>query len=162
MLNAIGRPAWLPAVKFDSCNNLLSSVHTGSPFKSRVLDVALTVNVLVKHPKSGFPPTVLYNLSYLQLQSKALGFFDTKPYITCYLIFHCETRAPYSLGPRFRHVYQGARWSSGIDAAIGARGRGSRPVHYLTVQRPWTSRQPLNVCSLDKRLSGCWRLIRLL
>src|SRR6218665_3002884 len=50
---------------------------------------------------------------------------------------------------------EGARWSSGIDAAIGARGRGSRPVYYLTVQRPWTSRQPLNVCSLDKRLSGC-------
>ena len=35
---------------------------------------------------------------------------------------------------------EGARWSSGIDAAIGARGRGSRPVYYLTVQRPWTSR----------------------
>jgi len=34
---------------------------------------------------------------------------------------------------------EGARWSSGIDAAIGARGRGSRPVYYLTVQRPWTS-----------------------
>ena len=34
----------------------------------------------------------------------------------------------------------GARWSSGIDAAIGARGRGSRPVYYFTVQRPWTSR----------------------
>jgi len=30
---------------------------------------------------------------------------------------------------------RGARW---IDAAIGARGRGSRPV--LTVQRPCTSR----------------------
>ena len=28
MYNMIGRPAWLPAVKFDSCNNLLSSVHT--------------------------------------------------------------------------------------------------------------------------------------
>ena len=30
---------------------------------------------------------------------------------------------------------EGARWSSGIEAAIGARGRrrGSRPVHYLTV-----------------------------
>ena len=26
------------------------------------------MNVLVKHPRSGFPPTVLYNLSYLQLQ----------------------------------------------------------------------------------------------
>jgi len=26
------------------------------------------VNVLVKHPRSGLPPTVLYNLSYLQLQ----------------------------------------------------------------------------------------------
>ena len=26
--NVIGRPAWLPAVKIDSCNNLLSSVHT--------------------------------------------------------------------------------------------------------------------------------------
>jgi len=26
---------------------------------------------------------------------------------------------------------EGARWSSGIDAAIGARGRGSRPVYYL-------------------------------
>src|SRR6218665_1367861 len=25
-------------------------------------------NVLVKHPRSGLPPTVLYNLSYLQLQ----------------------------------------------------------------------------------------------
>ena|SRR6218665_2239676 len=35
---------------------------------------------------------------------------------------------------------EGARWSSGIDAAIGARGRSSRPVYYLTVQRPWTSR----------------------
>jgi len=35
---------------------------------------------------------------------------------------------------------EGARWSSGIDAAIGARGRGSRPVNYFTVQRPWTSR----------------------
>ena len=34
---------------------------------------------------------------------------------------------------------EGARWSSGIDAAIGAPGRGLRPV-YLTVQRPWTSR----------------------
>ena len=34
---------------------------------------------------------------------------------------------------------EGARWSSGIDAAIGACGRGSRPVYYLTVQRPWTS-----------------------
>jgi len=29
---------------------------------------------------------------------------------------------------------------SGIYAAIGARGRGSRSVYYLTVQRPWTSR----------------------
>jgi len=38
------------------------------------------------------------------------------------------------------HTSRGARWSSGIDAAIGARGRGSRPVYYLTVQRPWTSR----------------------
>src|SRR6218665_3729818 len=28
MYNVIGRPAWLPSVKFDSCNNLLSSVHT--------------------------------------------------------------------------------------------------------------------------------------
>ena len=36
--------------------------------------------------------------------------------------------------------HEGARWSSGIDAAIGARGRGSRPVCYLTVQRPWTNR----------------------
>ena len=36
-------------------------------------------------------------------------------------------------------VIAGARWSSGIDAAIGARGRSSRPVYYLTVQRPWTS-----------------------
>src|SRR6218665_557850 len=35
---------------------------------SRVLDIALTVNVLVKHPRSGLPPTVLDNLSYLQLQ----------------------------------------------------------------------------------------------
>jgi len=24
----IGRPVWLPAFKFDYCNNLLSSVHT--------------------------------------------------------------------------------------------------------------------------------------
>ena len=30
-------------------------------------------------------------------------------------------------------VHWGAQWSSGIDAAIGARGRGSRPVYYLTV-----------------------------
>jgi len=30
--------------------------------------VVLTVNILVKHPRSGLPPTVLYNLSYLQLQ----------------------------------------------------------------------------------------------
>ena len=37
-------------------------------------------------------------------------------------------------------LLEGARWSSGIEAAIGARSRGSRPVHYLTVQRPWTSR----------------------
>ena len=37
-------------------------------------------------------------------------------------------------------VEEGARWSSGVDAAIGARGRGSRPVYYLTVQRAWTSR----------------------
>ena len=35
---------------------------------------------------------------------------------------------------------EGARWSSGIEAAIGARGLGSRPVNYLTVQRPWASR----------------------
>src|SRR6218665_377127 len=40
----------------------------------------------------------------------------------------------------FLALSEGARWSSGIDAAIGARGRGSRPVYYLTVQRPWTSR----------------------
>ena len=40
-----------------------------------------------------------------------------------------------------QHDYlDGARWSSGIDAAIGARGHGLRPVYYLTVQRPWTSR----------------------
>jgi len=32
--------------------------------------------------------------------------------------------------------WNGARWCSGIDAAIGAHGRGSRPVYYLTVQRP--------------------------
>src|SRR6218665_1150250 len=32
------------------------------------LDIALTVNVHVKHPRSALPPTVLYNLSYLQLQ----------------------------------------------------------------------------------------------
>src|SRR6218665_2008025 len=63
---------------------------------------------------------------------------------------------------QFPGMYERDRWSSGIEAAIGARGRGSRPVHYLTVQRPWTSRLPLIVCSSDKRLSGCWRLIRLL
>ena len=28
---------------------------------------------------------------------------------------------------------EGARWSSGIEAAIGARDRGSRPEHYLTI-----------------------------
>jgi len=33
--------------------------------QSRALDIALTVNNLVKHPRSGLPPTVLYNLSYL-------------------------------------------------------------------------------------------------
>ena len=37
-------------------------------------------------------------------------------------------------------ILEGARWSSGIDVAIGARGRGSRPVNYFTVKRPWTSR----------------------
>jgi len=30
------------------------------------------VNVLVKHPRSGLPATVLYNLSYLQLQLQLL------------------------------------------------------------------------------------------
>src|SRR6218665_3701146 len=30
MYNVIGRPKWLPAVRFDSCKNLLSSVHTVS------------------------------------------------------------------------------------------------------------------------------------
>src|SRR6218665_2299886 len=54
---------------------------------------------------------------------------------------------------------EGAQWSSGIDAATGARGRGSRPVYYLTLQRPWTSRYPLIVCNLDKRLSGWQRVI---
>src|SRR6218665_2521995 len=33
-----------------------------------VREPALTVTVLVKHPRSVLPPTVLYNLSYLQLQ----------------------------------------------------------------------------------------------
>src|SRR6218665_2328074 len=37
-------------------------------------------------------------------------------------------------------IIERARWISGIDAAIGARGSGSRLVYYLTVQRPWTSR----------------------
>ena len=32
------------------------------------VDTALTVNILVKHPRSGLPPAVLYNLSYFQLQ----------------------------------------------------------------------------------------------
>jgi len=36
--------------------------------KARALDIALRVNVFVKHPRSGLPPTVLYNLSYLCLQ----------------------------------------------------------------------------------------------
>src|SRR6218665_573978 len=35
---------------------------------------------------------------------------------------------------------EGARRSSGIEAAIGSRGLGSRPVYYFAVQRPWTSR----------------------
>ena len=37
-------------------------------------------------------------------------------------------------------LQEGARWSSGIDVAIGACGRGSRPINYFTVQRPWISR----------------------
>jgi len=34
------------------------------------------VNILVKHPRSGLPPTVLYNLSYLQLQLQNIIFLD--------------------------------------------------------------------------------------
>jgi len=34
----MARPAWLPAVKFDSCNNLLSSVHTGCSISFCVCD----------------------------------------------------------------------------------------------------------------------------
>jgi len=30
-----------------------------------MVDVALTVNIPVKHPRNGLPPTMLYNLSYL-------------------------------------------------------------------------------------------------
>jgi len=41
---------------------------TWSVIPSISLDIALTVNILVKHPRSGLPPTVLYNSSYLQLQ----------------------------------------------------------------------------------------------
>jgi len=31
----------------------------------RPCNIYMTVNILVKHPRSGLPPTVLYNLLYL-------------------------------------------------------------------------------------------------
>ena len=51
-------------------------------------------------------------------------------------------------------IPEGARWSSGIEAAIGARGRGLRPVHYITVAAT-LDKSLTSHCSLDKRLSGC-------
>ena len=39
---------------------------TWSAIPSVSLDIALTVNILVNHPSSGVPSTVLYNLSYLR------------------------------------------------------------------------------------------------
>ena len=35
--------------------------------ESRALDIALTMNILVKHPRSGLPPTVLYKSSHITL-----------------------------------------------------------------------------------------------
>jgi len=37
-------------------------------------------------------------------------------------------------------IYEGARWSSGINAANGARGPRFAYRILPTVQRPWTSR----------------------
>src|SRR6218665_611266 len=67
---------WSTYLEQSSCNYsgnqnpscFQKTVETVLDRLSRVLDIALTVNVLVKHPRSGLPPTVLYNLSYLQLQ----------------------------------------------------------------------------------------------
>src|SRR6218665_2043202 len=67
---------WFTYFEQSSCNYsgnqnpscFQKTVETVLDRSSRVLDIALTVNVLVKHPRSGLPPTVLYNFSYLQLQ----------------------------------------------------------------------------------------------
>ena len=52
------------------------------------------------------------------------------------------------------------QWSSGINAAYGARGHGSRPVYYLPCSDLGQVVNLSIVCSLDKRLSGCQRLIK--
>src|SRR6218665_117406 len=41
------------------------TVETVLDQQYRALDVVLTVNILVKHPRSGLPPFVLNKLSYL-------------------------------------------------------------------------------------------------
>src|SRR6218665_2381270 len=68
---------WSTYLEQSSCNysgnqNPSCFQKTVETVLDRVLDIALTVNVLVKHPRSGLPPTVLYNLSYLQLQLQLL------------------------------------------------------------------------------------------
>src|SRR6218665_2072031 len=52
------------------------------------------------------------------------------------------------------YIHEGARWISGINAANGSRGPRFASRMLPTVSRPWTSRDPLIVCSLDKRLSA--------
>src|SRR6218665_142684 len=64
---------WSTYLEQSSCNYsgnqnpscFQKTVETVLDRLSRVLDIALTVDVLVKHPRSGLPPTGLYNLSYL-------------------------------------------------------------------------------------------------
>src|SRR6218665_3123410 len=40
----------------------------GGQYIKHINRYQLTVNILVKHPRSGLPPTVLYKSSYLQAQ----------------------------------------------------------------------------------------------
>src|SRR6218665_4138402 len=92
----------------------------------------------------------------LSLHQSIHSFFD--PFI--HQSIHPPTHRV--IPPIHPSIHEGARCSSGINAANGACGPRFASRILPTVQRPWTSRSPLIVCSLDKSLSSCWRLIRLL
>src|SRR6218665_986420 len=47
MYNMIGHPAWQPAVKFDSCNNLLSSFHTDCIILRQFVYKKNNINIII-------------------------------------------------------------------------------------------------------------------